>query len=119
VGQIAARTADAEPVFRLLTPDPYTIFQLSPLLPFDAQRIRFSVAVQPDTRQVEYWLNDAPIATVTSEPWWTWWALVPGEYTLTARATLADGTVYEAAALSFRVVSFVPPDDRPASGEVK
>ncbi|MBX3065411.1 MAG: penicillin-binding protein 1C [Anaerolineae bacterium] len=102
--------------FRLLTPDPYTIFQLTPLIPFEAQRIRFSVAVPAGTQRIEYRLNGDLISEVTADPWWAWWAILPGDYTLTARAYLSDGTTQDAAPLSFTVVSFVPPDSRPSSG---
>jgi membrane carboxypeptidase/penicillin-binding protein PbpC len=104
---------------RLLTPDPYTAFQLSPVIPFEAQRIRFSVAVPPGTRQVEYWLNDKLAEAVQADPWWTWWALIPGEYTLRAKATLQDGSIQESEPVRFRVTSYVPPDERTPSGEVK
>jgi penicillin-binding protein 1C len=113
------RAAPGADEVRILTPDPYTVFQLSPILPFDAQQVRFSVAVPPGTTRVEYWLNDKPFEGVEAEPWWAWWALVPGEYSLRARATLADGTTRDGEAISFRVESYVPPDQRPQSGEVK
>ncbi|MFN8419546.1 MAG: hypothetical protein U0528_09945 [Anaerolineae bacterium] len=61
----------------LLTPDPYTIFQLTPLIPFEAQRIRFSVAVPAGTQRVEYRLNGDLISKVTADPWWAWWAILP------------------------------------------
>lgn len=102
--------------FRLLTPDPYTVYQLSPTLPFDSQRIRLSVAVMPGTQKVEYWINDALYQTADADPWWVWWALVPGDYKLVAKATMADGSVQTSAELPFTVVSFVPPDERPPSG---
>ncbi len=104
---------------RLLTPDPYTIYQLSPVMPFDAQKIRFSVAVTPDTTTVTYVLDDQPLDTVTADPWWTWWALIPGKHTLKATATLQDGKTVSSDPILFTVTSYVPPDEQPTSGEVK
>lgn len=108
---------------RLLTPDPYTIYQLSPVLPFDVQRARFSVVVPAGTRKVEYWLNDGKadqlVDTAQLEPWWAWWALVPGKYSLVARATLTDGSTQTSEPVQFEVTSYVPPDERPTSGDVK
>jgi penicillin-binding protein 1C len=112
-------TAGADEGLRLLTPDPYTIYQLSPVIPFDAQKIRFSVAVPPKTKEVTYLLDDQPIDTVSGEPWWTWWALVPGKHTLKATAKLEDGRIESSESTVFTVLSYVPPDERPASGEVK
>src|SRR5262249_48115357 len=104
---------------RLLTPDPYTIYQLTPVTPFDTQTIRFSVAVSSSTTEVTYYLDDQPIDTSRGEPWWTWWALVPGKHTLRATATLSDGRTETSETVVFTVISYVPPDERPASGEVK
>jgi hypothetical protein len=75
--------------------------------------------VPPKTKQVTYLLDDQPIDTVNGEPWWTWWALVPGKHTLKATARLEDGRVESSEATVFTVLSYVPPDERPASGEVK
>lgn len=104
---------------RLLTPDPYTVYQLSPTIPFDAQKIRLSVAVPLDTKQVDYWLNDKLIDSVQANPWWTWWALTPGKYTLKATATLADGTTQMTDPVYFSVNSYVAPDEQSTTGEVK
>lgn len=105
--------------FRLLAPDPYTIFQLTPVLPFAAQQIRLAVAVLPTTQKIDYFVNGELYASVGADPWWAWWALKPGDYTLTAKATLEDGSVRETTAIPFTVVSYVPPDERPATGDLK
>jgi penicillin-binding protein 1C len=103
---------------RILSPDPETIFQLSPVLPFESQRVRFSVSVPPGTRQIEYMVNGEPVGTASAEPWWAWWALVPGDYSLEAVATLADGSTQRSPAIAFRVTSYVPPEERALSGEI-
>ncbi len=112
-------SAGAGQGLRLLTPDPYTVFQLSPVTPFDTQKIKFSVAVSPRTTEVIYLLDDQPVETVRGEPWSVWWALVPGQHTLKATATLDDGSKETCESLVFTVISYVPPDEQPASGEVK
>lgn len=116
--QVARNVSD----LRLLTPDPYTVFQISPLIPRDAQRVKLSVAVPPGTRRVEYWLDDGTtqrqIGAEQDEPWWVWWALEQGNFRLWARATLADGTVTNSPPIQFEVTVYIPPDEKP-SGEVK
>jgi membrane carboxypeptidase/penicillin-binding protein PbpC len=112
--EVARNTGD----LRILTPDPETIFQLSPVLPFESQRVRFSVSVPPGTRQIDYWLNGEPVGEASLEPWWAWWPLIPGDYTLEAVATLADGSTQRSPAIAFRVISYVPPEERARSGEI-
>ncbi|MFP4321343.1 MAG: penicillin-binding transpeptidase domain-containing protein, partial [Anaerolineales bacterium] len=109
---------DAQPV-RLLAPDPYTVFQLSPFTPYENQRIRLQTATPPDTVRVRYMLDGEPLASSDTAPFEIWWALTPGPHELQAVATLADGQTIESAVVPFRVTSWVPPDDRPVSGEAE
>ncbi len=101
---------------RLLSPDPYTVFRLTPLLPVEAQRIRLRVAVPADTMQVTYWLDDAPLITIEQAPFDHWWTLQPGEHRLYAVITRRDGTTLSTNAVPFRVTEWQAPDERPASG---
>jgi penicillin-binding protein 1C len=104
---------------RLLLPDPYTVYQLSPLLPLDVQTIRFAAAVPPDTASITFWLDDREVGRVDGAPWSMQWALAPGKHTLHVVATLTDGSQQTSDPIIFTVVSFVLPDDQPASGEFK
>ncbi len=103
---------------RILSPDPYTIFQLSPLLPFDSQQVHLTAAVPDGTRSVTYQIDNQSVGTVDGAPWATWWALIPGPHTLTVTATLADGSTQTSAPIQFSVTSYVPPDERAGSGDV-
>jgi hypothetical protein len=94
---------------RLLEPDPYTTFRLSPLLPLESQRIRLTVGAPPGTQAVTYVLDGEPLATVAAPPWDYWWALTPGEHELVAQATLADGETQSTSPLPFAVASFAEP----------
>ncbi len=107
---------------RLLTPDPHTIFQLTPVIPREAQRIKLSVAVPSGAQEVSYWLRDANgqehlIAAVYDEPYWAWWQLEPGSYAIIARVRLANGSQQESEPVPLRVIAYVPPDQRPPSGD--
>jgi len=108
----SARAPDSGRGLRLLAPDPYTVFELSPVLPAEAQRIRLTVGAPPGTQAVTYTLNGADIGTVDSAPWALWWTLRAGSYELSARATLADGTAQDAAPVRFSVVLNAPPQSR-------
>lgn len=109
---------------RLLTPDPNTIFQLTPVIPPEAQQIRLSAAVPNGTQEVSYWLRSADgqetlIGTATTEPYWAWWQLQIGDYAIIARARLADGSQQESEPVPLRVIAYVPLDQRPPSGKVE
>ncbi|PJF43608.1 MAG: penicillin-binding protein [Phototrophicales bacterium] len=88
---------------RLLAPDPYTIFQVSPLIPQIYQRVRWRVAVPTDTLSVQYRLNDEVMATIESAPFEWWWPLEVGTYQLVAEATLRDGEILKSEPITFQV----------------
>jgi membrane carboxypeptidase/penicillin-binding protein PbpC len=116
---VAALGADSQSTLRILMPDPYTVYQLTPNAPFDTQRIRLAAAVPVGAQSITYWIDDQEVDTTFGEPWWTRWALLPGHHTLRVTAELIDGTVQTSDSIEFSVVSYVPPDDQPTSGEIK
>ncbi len=91
---------------RILSPDPYTIYQLTPVTPFETQAIRFTAAVPAGTQRVTYQLDDKDIGSADAAPWSVWWSLLPGQHQLTAVATFADGTTQSSAPLPFSVTSY-------------
>ncbi len=99
---------DADEGIRLLSPDPYTIFEISDITPIDTQRLRFTVGTPPDTTEVLFVLNGRPIGKAYESPWEMWWTLELGVHELTAVATLADGTEQESSAILFSVVEDDP-----------
>lgn len=106
-GAVAAQ--DVQRGLRWIAPDPYTLYQLSPLTPIDSQRIRFEVGTPPETQSVTYILNGETVATVTAAPFVYLWRLVLGEHELIAQAALADGSIQTTEPLPFSVVEYVPP----------
>ena len=114
---VGARIVGGESVpARLLSPDPYTVFRLTPLLPEDQQRIRLAVAAPAHTEQVAYWLDGDLLATVEEPPYEHWWTLLPGEHEVSAVIELADGTRLATDRVPFRVGTWIPPEERPRSG---
>lgn len=99
---------DAGVGLRLLEPDPYTEFELSPIVPIETQRIRFTVGTSPNTISVTYFMDDVPIGTVIEAPWDIWWQLELGAHELVAEATLADGSTERSESIRFGVVDYTP-----------
>lgn len=103
---------DDDQALRLLAPDPFTVFQVSPLTPLESQRVRLTVGAPPGTQSVTYLLNGRALGTVSDAPWGLWWTLELGQHELTAQALLADGTQQISQTIYFRVTDFVPPSSR-------
>ncbi|MAS36931.1 MAG: penicillin-binding protein [Anaerolineaceae bacterium] len=111
IGAVVLRPDDSAGL-RLLEPDPYTVFQISPRTPPDTQRIRLTAGVPPNTESVTYLMNDQELGTVQAEPWALWWMLEPGDHELVAQALLADGTTEISAPVPFRVTEYAAPQSR-------
>lgn len=94
---------------RLLAPDPYTIFQFSPLTPPETQRLRLTVAAPAGTQTVTYQMDGEVIGQVNSAPWVLWWQLQLGEHELIATATLSDGTQQSSTPIPFEVTDYALP----------
>lgn len=96
---------DADPqAVRLLEPDPYTLYELSTLLPAEAQRLRLTTAAPAGTVRVTYWLNDEAIGASEAAPYTLWWPLRAGDFSLSARAELSDGSTRTSEPIPFTVV---------------
>ena len=98
------------PSARILYPDPYTVFRLSPIVPPETQQIRLRLVTPADTVRVTYWLDGAPLATVTAAPFEHWWTLEVGAHTLYAEVTLRSGDVLTTEAVPFRVNAWDAPE---------
>ncbi len=103
------RVTDRTTGLRLLAPDPYTIFQISPILPADTQRLRLTAGAPPGTESITYLLDGTALGTVDSSPWELWWTLQYGDHELVAQAQMADGTTQTSAAVPFSVTTYAPP----------
>ncbi|MEO0564080.1 MAG: penicillin-binding transpeptidase domain-containing protein, partial [Chloroflexota bacterium] len=89
--------------YRVRSPDPYTTFEISRMLPAESQQIRLLAAVPPDAVEVRYRLNGREIAIVRDAPFEAWWTLQPGDFTLETEVIRADGTRLSLESVPFAV----------------
>lgn len=101
---------DGREGLRLLEPDPYTVFQISPVIPLDTQRLRLTAAVPPGTQSVSYFMDGQPIGSADSAPWAVWWTLDLGQHELVVTALIEDGTQQTSAAIPFTVTNYASPE---------
>jgi penicillin-binding protein 1C len=85
------------------SPDAYTVYRIDPALPRDSQKLRVVVLGPPGLHDVTLLVDGQPLAIVTAAPFGAYWPLAEGEHTVSARGTLADGTVLESTAVPFTV----------------
>ena len=87
-------------------PDDGTLFRISKALPRSVQRIALGVAVnERDVTRVEIMLNTGEvIASFTQAPFSGIWPMRPGQFTLTARATLRNGQIISSPSIRINVL---------------
>jgi membrane peptidoglycan carboxypeptidase len=88
----------------LTAPDPNTLYQLSPRLPPEQQRVPFRVVSARPLRSVTYFLDDVALETVTASPFERWWPLALGAHTLRAEAETLSGERLTSEAIEFWVI---------------
>ena len=88
---------------RITSPDPNTVFQISPRLPRENQQIPFRVIAAGPVRSVTFVLDGVAIGTMTELPFEWWWALEAGAHTLRAEAVLEGGEVVRSEEVRFVV----------------
>jgi len=93
----------SNPQLQITSPDPNTIFQISPRLPRESQKIPLRVIAGQPLNAVTFILDGLMLGTVSAEPFEWWWALEPGAHTLLAQAQLASGGTALSEAVSFVV----------------
>jgi penicillin-binding protein 1C len=103
-----ASVAQNEADVRLLSPDPYTVYELSPIVPVETQRIRLRAVAPDDAVSVTYLLNGEDVGSAEEAPYSVWWQLALGNYEVIAIATMPDGTTLQSEAHYFGVVDYDP-----------
>lgn len=88
---------------RLISPDPNTIYRISPTMPLDAQKLRFETIGGANFSQITLWLDNEPLATLTEPPFETWWPLTPGQHTAWAEGRDSSGAQTTSPAITFEV----------------
>lgn len=103
--------ADAQPVAAggglvVVSPDPGTVYRLSPAVPGAYQSIR--IAARPtdgvSVAEITLYLDGDPLATLSSPPFEAIWRLVPGEHTVRARGVDREGRPLWSAPVSIQVL---------------
>jgi len=102
-GALALPAGQAGPL-HISSPDPNTVYQISPRLPLPSQQVPFQVIAAGPLASVTFSLDGQPLGTVSAAPFELWWALAPGRHSLQAQARLADGQSVSSDTVQFQVL---------------
>jgi membrane carboxypeptidase/penicillin-binding protein PbpC len=84
-GAVTAGDGQQSVPLRIISPDPNTVYQISPRLPLSSQQIPFQ-ALGAGVTAVTYRLDGVVLGTVAGSPFELWWTLAAGRHTLVAEA---------------------------------
>ena len=99
----AAEGSGQPAALQIISPDPNTVYQISPRLPLSSQQIPFQAA-GASLQSVTYRLDGQPLGPLTTAPYEYWWTLAPGRHTLIAEALQANGQQITSLPVSFQVL---------------
>ncbi len=88
---------------QITSPDPNTIYQISPRLPRASQQILFRALTHVTVREVTFILDGQRLPPVSAPPYEMWWALMPGDHVLLAEGGLTSGVTAQSAVVNFTV----------------
>jgi penicillin-binding protein 1C len=88
---------------QIVSPDPSSVYQISPALPLDAQKLKISAVAPAGVHDVTIFLDGAPLAQLGGPPFETWWILVTGKHEVYAEGIDAKGNRVKSETVSFSV----------------
>ena len=99
-----AATLPASAPLLLLSPANNSLYQLSPTLPAESQRLELLAAGQAGLSQVTLWVDGLLVATFDQPPYQAWWVLQEGSHQAYAQAVTASGETITSPVVIFDVV---------------
>jgi 1A family penicillin-binding protein len=75
----------------LLSPAANSVYQITPTLPLDAQRLLVEAAAASGVQQVTLWVDGTPIGVFNQPPYQAWWTLSPGTHQAWAEGVMENG----------------------------
>ncbi len=88
---------------RLISPDPNTVYRLSPSLPPEAQKIQLEAISSANLDQITLWIDNKLIATPPTPPFEAWWQLQPGTHTAWAEGLDEGGRTVRSEKVTFEI----------------
>ncbi|MCL4264035.1 MAG: transglycosylase domain-containing protein [Anaerolineae bacterium] len=92
----------------LISPDPQTKYRISTAVPLAAQKLPVEAVAPTHMQAITLWLDDKPLATLTSPPYQVWWTLTPGVHTMWAEGVDEGGTAVQSERIAFAVLPALP-----------
>jgi membrane carboxypeptidase/penicillin-binding protein PbpC len=89
----------------LVSPPASSIYQISPVLPAESQRLQIEVVAASGLglKEVTIWVDGSLAATFSQPPYIFWWALVEGEHQAWAQAVTVAGEKLASPVITFEV----------------
>jgi hypothetical protein len=88
---------------RLVSPDPNSLYRLSPTLPPEAQKLRLEAVATAGILELTFYLDGVPLARLDAPPYETWWQLTPGRHQVWAEARSTAGEQLTSPTITFEV----------------
>jgi hypothetical protein len=88
----------------LLSPPPNTTYRIDPNFDLSSQQVQIEVAAGQGISQVTIWMDGNVLASLSSPPYQTWWALAPGEHHVWAQGLKANEGIVKSDMITITVI---------------
>lgn len=92
-------------IIAITSPDPQTVYHLTPLIPAESQQIRITAVSAVPLRSLTFVLDGRPLATLGAPPFEMWWRLAAGDHQLEIVGKDAAGSEYQGEPVTFSVTN--------------
>jgi membrane carboxypeptidase/penicillin-binding protein PbpC len=94
---------DADPTLHIVSPDPKSVYQISPGLPIESQKLKITAVAGAGVREVTIYLDGAPLARLDGPPFEAWWIIAVGKHEVYAEGVDLNGKRVTSEVVEFAV----------------
>ncbi len=98
---------------RLISPDPNTIYRLSPALAPEAQKIHMEAVSAADLSDITLWMDGELVAAIEHPPFEAWWQLTVGTHVGWVEGVDGNGRLVRSDKITFKVLGAVEESTAP------
>jgi hypothetical protein len=92
-----------EPTLHIVSPDPKSVYQISPRLPIESQKLKITAVAGAGVRDVTIYLDGAPLARLDRPPFEVWWIIAVGKHEVYAEGVDSSGKRVTSEVVEFAV----------------
>ena len=92
---------------QLISPDPNTVYRISPAMPLETQKLAIEVVTSANIAEMTVFVDGTAVGTLTAPHFQTWWTLEVGQHQMWVEAVAGNGNLVKSEVVVFEVLAVV------------